>query len=451
MLLNSFWTAGAVEVSLDGGRPYFRSVGTVGDGVGDITPGLPTGWRENDIFLLCVESTNNAITGPGGSWAEITDSPQGTGVAGSPGSTRLAVFWKRATSSESAPTVPDTGDHTYGVIAAFADCIETGDPFDDTAGDVEASVSSTLTFPGITTTVDRALVVNLLGHGVSGSVNAPLTNADLVDPTEIFDASTTTGVNGGLAIATGLKLAAGAVGSTTGTMSGARQARITLGLKPRASARPYLVSVGSFAGGVADITPGLPASYASGDIFLLMVETANQAVSAPSGYAAVTNSPQGTGTAGAAGGVRLSVFWKRATGSEVAPTVADTGDHQSAMILCLRGCATSGDPWEASAGDVEASASATITFPAVTTLGTDRLIVQMAANDADLSGPQVSAWANSTMQFLCEVADNFSGSNTGGGLAAGVGGMNTAGSTGSSTATGPNATQGRITLAFPPA
>jgi hypothetical protein len=67
--------------------------------LGNVTPALPT-YSENDILLLCVQSCNEAIAAPAG-YSEVTNSPQGTGTAAVAGSVRLAVFWKRASSSES--------------------------------------------------------------------------------------------------------------------------------------------------------------------------------------------------------------------------------------------------------------------------------------------------------------------------------------------------------------
>src|SRR5262245_34651088 len=64
---------------------------------------------------------------------------------------------------------------------------------------------------------------------------------------------------------------------------------------------PYFAGAGAFAEGTGNITPGLPVGIQVNDILLLFVESANQTVSAPSGYAAVADSPQGTGTGGASG------------------------------------------------------------------------------------------------------------------------------------------------------
>lgn len=433
------------------GRPYFRSAGVHASGIGNVTPALPVGWQENDIFILSVNSSNEAISAPAG-WTEVSASPQGTGTAVTIGAVRLAVFWRRATSSESAPTVTDTGDHTLAQITAYADCVTSGDPIDVAAGDVLAVADTPITWPSVTTTVTNTMVVNLLATSrdstTSGMSNGNPTNASLTDPRNRFNDGSSSGTGGSLSVIDGFKAAIGASGSTTHTCTGPfTQARITLALKPRLSNLPFVVSVGTR--GTDSVNPGLPAGYAANDIFLMAVETANEAISTPSGYSTVTDSPQGTGSAGVAGGVRLTLFWKRASGSESTVALADSGDHTQGWIVCVRGCVTSGDPWEASAGDVASSASTSVTFPAVTTLGTDRLILNFLAHDTDALVPQTSAWTNAALRFYLPFFDETTSSASGGGGALGIGAKDAAGSTGSSTATLlSSVTQGRITLAL---
>jgi len=80
-------------------------------------------------------------------------------------------------------------------------------------------------------------------------------------------------------------------------------------------------AAGTAAAATNNITVAWP-THQIGDIGLLIVETANQAVtlSTPAGFVEVTNSPQGTGTAGGTTATRLSVFWARATsGSMTSP------------------------------------------------------------------------------------------------------------------------------------
>lgn len=201
--------------------PTVASVGTEFSSTGAPTATLPSGWQENDILLLVLQQSNEAnVTAPSG-YKQI--GPQnGIGTAAAAGSVKLSIFWKRATSSESAPTIPDTGDHTYGVMLAIRGCPTVDDPFHfgGNAWNFTAGTSWTGS-GGYATTVDNSLVMCVVGHAVDSASPqfSGWTNADLASVTEQFDGSTTNGTGGGIAIATGARIAAGAVGATTATIA----------------------------------------------------------------------------------------------------------------------------------------------------------------------------------------------------------------------------------------
>lgn len=85
-------------------------------------------------------------------------------------------------------------------------------------------------------------------------------------------------------------------------------------------------------GAIADLTgPGtvaLPAGIQVNDILVLEIETANQVVTITNqnggAWTEVTDSPQGTGTAGGTTATRLTVFWSRYNGTQGAPTIEAT-------------------------------------------------------------------------------------------------------------------------------
>ena len=86
----SFTTAASI--------PTFVAAGTVTSGTGTITPALPSGIATDDILLLFLETSNQAISisNPnGGTWTAVTNSPQSTGTAAS-----------------------STGAQTYGLLVA---------------------------------------------------------------------------------------------------------------------------------------------------------------------------------------------------------------------------------------------------------------------------------------------------------------------------------------------
>src|SRR2546430_8468429 len=98
---------------------------------------------------------------------------------------------------------------------------------------------------------------------------------------------------------------------------------------------PRYVASGTFtAAAAAGITPPFPAGTIAGDLALLVCESENQVITltTPNGFGEVTNSPQGTGTAGAAGSTRLAAYVKRLVGGDSAPVVANPGDHVTGQI-----------------------------------------------------------------------------------------------------------------------
>lgn len=104
-------------------------------------------------------------------------------------------------------------------------------------------------------------------------------------------------------------------------------------------AGPTYVGKSTAVGGTGSVSPDFTSSgRASGDLLTLAVETANQALTAPGGWTEVaTYSPQSRGTAGAAGGVRLTLFYKTSDGTETTVATGDSGDHQYAVGFVFRG------------------------------------------------------------------------------------------------------------------
>lgn len=216
--------------------PTFLSAGSLASGTGDVVPGLPPGTRLNDILLLFVESANEAVSTPSG-YTAVADSPQGTGTAGDAAATRLSVFWKRATATETAPTVTDPGDHAVAQILAFRGCVDSGNPWDVTSGDVQASAQTGVSIPGDTTTVANCLVVLAVSNATDTATaqTSGYTNTDLANLTERTDRNSTQGNGGGFAVITGEKAAAGAYGATTATLAtSSTQGRMSIALKPAA-------------------------------------------------------------------------------------------------------------------------------------------------------------------------------------------------------------------------
>src|SRR4030095_16478763 len=137
--------------------PWYVGAGAKIEGTGNVAPLLPDNRQLNAIRLLFVESANEVVSTPSG-WTITADSPQGTGTGGGTTSTRISVFWKRVVGTEVAPVITDPGDHVIAQIHAFRGCIDSGNPWDVTSGDVDAVGSTSVSIPGDTTTVANCLV-----------------------------------------------------------------------------------------------------------------------------------------------------------------------------------------------------------------------------------------------------------------------------------------------------
>lgn len=204
-------------------------------------------------------------------------------------------------------------------------------------------------------------------------------------------------------------------------------------------AQPIFVAKGAFNSGIAALTVAMPAGLRNGDLLLLFIETANQAITTPAGWTQVTNSPQSTGTAATAGGVRLGVFYAIAAGAEASVTVADSGDHQTAIVMAYRNIDPAA-PFNVTAGSVGAATTAMV-FPTATTTVANTLIVLAAAMDIDsASTTTMGTITNANLTSITERHDQTVIAGTGGGLAITDGIKATAGATGTSSATGSTST-----------
>lgn len=212
------------------------------------------------------------------------------------------------------------------------------------------------------------------------------------------------------------------------------------------------VSVGSIASGSGSITVGVPSSYSSGDLLLLICESANQTISAPSGWTEIgSQESQGTGTAGAVGGVRLAVFYKFASSSESSVTVSDSGNHTGGIMVAFRGVDTS-TPFNTYASGIDSSATSSLSWPTVTTDIDGCMIINCVASDYEvISGSRLSSWANSSLVSITEAVDTYYSAGAGGGIGMAYGIKTSAGSVNATTCTEVSAeVHGYLTLALKP-
>ncbi len=187
-----------------------------GTGVPSAT--LPTGHATNDILVLVLQSSNDSQVAAPATYTNL--GPQnGFGAAATALSNKMSIFWKRDGGSESAPTIPDTGDHTFGYMFAIRGCPTTGDPFHFLGNNFKFTTSTTGTSPVSATVIDNCLVVDIWAGNVdnASAEGSSLTNAALTNLTEQFDGGTADGTGGFLYMSSGTKATAGSVGATTVT------------------------------------------------------------------------------------------------------------------------------------------------------------------------------------------------------------------------------------------
>jgi hypothetical protein len=149
----------------------------------------------------------------------------------------------------------------------------------------------------------------------------------------------------------------------------------------------------------------------------------------------------------------LTVFYRWVTGTEAAPGVGDSGDHQIARIVAYSGVDLT-TPFDAQAGSVKTTASTTATFPNVTTTVNDCMVLMMEAHALPDSTSTAIAGtrAGSNLTGVTERMDNNTNAGNGGGFSLAEGLKAAAGSVTGGTVTLTTSTIGaHITLALRPA
>ncbi len=150
---------------------------------------------------------------------------------------------------------------------------------------------------------------------------------------------------------------------------------------------------------------------------------------------------------------RLTVFWSRYNGTQGNPTVSGSGDHQAARMIAIRGAATSGNPWNVTAGGIEATSDTSASIPgSTTTVANTLVVVAVAGSLPDASSTtKFSGWTNANLTSLTERTDNSDTAGNGGALGIATGVKATAGVYGNTTVTHVNAAvKGMISIAIKP-
>jgi hypothetical protein len=218
--------------------PTVVASGASASGTTSVTPPLPAGWTDDDVFVMLIETQNEVVTPPA-TWLPITGAmvPVATGTV-----TRLTALWRRAVAGDTDPTVTGTVDHALARIIAVRGCVAQGNPWNVLATATELVVDTSVSIPGATTTVANCLVLAAFSTGTDISATTQATgwtNASLGSVTEQMDDWTTTGGGGGFAMASGTKATAGAYTATTATVTTANfKALMSIALQGASTAMP---------------------------------------------------------------------------------------------------------------------------------------------------------------------------------------------------------------------
>lgn len=203
------------------------------------------------------------------------------------------------------------------------------------------------------------------------------------------------------------------------------------------SAMPTIYNVGAVAASQNAIAPGLPTDTQADDILVMVLETNNEAITV-AGWTEAANSPQSDAT----DATRLTVFWKRATGGADATTTSDSGNHQIGRIIGVRGCITSGDPWDNTAGTTDATSDTSGNFPTFSTSVDNCMVIwACCTGDDGNSTTEFTFDANASVANLTERIDNKTNQQAGGGIGAATGEKASAGSIGNQTVQYANASR----------
>lgn len=197
------------------------------------------------------------------------------------------------------------------------------------------------------------------------------------------------------------------------------------------------IGVGTFAAANgASINLTMPANLKINDLLMLVIHTANEAITIPTGWTEVGNQAnQAIGTATNQLATRLAVCYKWAAATNATVTVNAVGNILSGQSIAFR-FVNKNNPFIATASGTQASSAANPTLNGITTTCPNALIFFALANGRDATATNsFSALTNANLNTITERMDSTSGNGTGGGVAAWTAYAALTGAIGNSTAT----------------
>lgn len=225
-------------------------------------------------------------------------------------------------------------------------------------------------------------------------------------------------------------------------------------------ALPTYVSKTAFSSSLATLTIQPPGNVAqpTNRLLLVVLENANQNPPAtfPQDGNGLSNrwnsiNSNGTGTAGAIGGLGISVWWKWGSNNTALDDTfdsGDSGDHQTGSMITIDGADLT-SPIHLSGTNLQTTATTAMSATGITTTVNDCLIVICTAFDLDSNTAGIlSAPTNANLGSVTERDDGTSTVGTGGGVAIITGTKAVAGATGTTTATVTSTKMAHVTVAI---
>jgi hypothetical protein len=165
---------------------------------------------------------------------------------------------------------------------------------------------------------------------------------------------------------------------------------------------PTIAAVGATCYGTGSGSVSPPSGTVSGQTLILIIETANESVTTPSGWL-VLKPAAGTGTGGDVTATRISSFYKHITETETTNTpFNDPGDHWIAVMFAVNNANKTGSPVASSRTDQLATAGTLGTLTGVATTSENSLILLCGSNGLDASGALTCTVTNSGVTSLTE-------------------------------------------------
>jgi hypothetical protein len=177
-----------------------------------------------------------------------------------------------------------------------------------------------------------------------------------------------------------------------------------------------------------------PRDIEADDLAILVHETSgnSETIGAPTGFTAFPGSP--VVDLATAGGSKLSVFWKWATGNDADVVTPGVADHSVARLYALRGVRRDVDPGRAITTATKTTASTSITFPSIDTVAHNSRIAYIVGYSADVA-MSFSGFTNANLTTLFLSGSAVTTNGNGGGFMMQLGVLAEPGATGTATAT----------------